>query len=42
MATAGRYDIVHDALVEGLANLSKWYGKTDDSTAYFICLGAVS
>lgn len=39
MAAAPRYGLVHDALIEGLDNLAKWYKKTDDSTAYFICLG---
>ena len=39
MAATARYSIVHDALIEGLNNLAKWYKKTDDSMAYFICLG---
>ena len=39
MAAGPRYRLVHDALNEGLDNLAKWYKKTDDSTAYFICLG---
>ena len=29
------------ALVKGLDNLAKWYKKTDDSTAYFICLDII-
>jgi hypothetical protein len=41
MAAVPRYDKVHDALIEGLDNLAKWYKKTDDSTAYFICLGMI-
>jgi hypothetical protein len=41
MAETARYSIVHDALTEGLANLRKWHSKTNDSIAYFICLGAV-
>jgi len=41
MAAVSRFDIVHDALIEGLDNLAKWYKKTDDSTAYFICLGII-
>jgi hypothetical protein len=39
MAAEPQYRIVRDALNEGLDNLAKWYKKTDDSTAYFICLG---
>jgi hypothetical protein len=35
MAAVSRFDIVHDALIKGLDNLTKWYKKTDDSTAYF-------
>ena len=41
MAVVPRYDKVRDALTEGLDNLTKWYKKTDDSTAYFICLGMI-
>jgi len=41
MAKEAQYSTVHDALNKGLDNLAKWYSKTDDSTAYFICLGAV-
>jgi hypothetical protein len=41
MAAVPRYDKVRDALTEGLDNLAKWYKKTDDSTAYFICLGTI-
>ena len=39
MAATPQHNIVHDALVEGLNNLAKWYKKTGDSAAYFICLG---
>jgi len=28
-----------DAIESGLANLCKWYHKTDDTDMYFICLG---
>jgi len=28
-----------DAIESGLANLHKWYHKTDDTDMYFICLG---
>jgi hypothetical protein len=41
MAAISRFGIVRDALKEGLDNLGKWYKKTDDSTAYFICLGNI-
>ena len=41
MAVVPQYDKVCDALTEGLDNLAKWYKKTDDSTAYFICLGTI-
>jgi len=41
MAAIPQYDKVHDALIEGLDNLAKWYKKTDDSTAYFISLGMI-
>src|SRR5882757_4984012 len=39
MAEESQYGVVHDALNKGLENLNKWYKKTDDSGAYFICLG---
>ena len=41
MVAKGQFEIVHDALTEGLNNLAKWYKKTDDSAAYFICLGTL-
>ena len=41
MVAKGQFEIVHDALTEGLNNLAKWYKKTDDSVAYFICLGTL-
>jgi len=41
MATEIKYDKVCDALTKGLDNITKWYKKTDDSTAYFICLGTI-
>jgi hypothetical protein len=41
MAGVSRFGIVGDALIEGLENLSKWYKKMEDSTAYFICLGII-
>jgi hypothetical protein len=41
MAAVPQYDKVSDALIAGLDNLAKWYKKTDDSKAYFICLGTI-
>ena len=41
MAVVPQYDKVCDALTEGLDNLTKLYKKTNDSTAYFICLGTI-
>jgi hypothetical protein len=31
-------DVIHG----GLENLQKWYNKTDDTDAYFICLSKCS
>ena len=42
MLETPHFDLVHDAIVKGLDNLAKWYSKTDDNAAYFICLGAVN
>jgi hypothetical protein len=36
-----KFEAVAPALSAGLENLSKWYRKTDDTDAYFICLGKV-
>jgi len=41
MAAVVQHDNIQDALIKGLDNLAKWYKKTDDSTAYFICLGMI-
>jgi uncharacterized protein HemY len=30
---------IHEALLEGIKNIDKWYNKVDDSPAYFITLG---
>ena len=39
MAAEAQYHVVRNAIEEGLENLVKWYKKTNDSAAYFICLG---
>jgi len=39
MAVSPRFDGVELAIDAGLNNLRKWYRKTDDTNAYFICLG---
>jgi hypothetical protein len=36
-----KFEVVAPALSAGLENLNKWYRKTDDTDAYFICLGTV-
>jgi hypothetical protein len=41
MVAVPQYNKVHDALIAGLNNLAKWYKKTDNSTAYFICLDMI-
>ena len=33
------YEPVHEALDAGLANMQKWYQKTDDTSIYFISHG---
>lgn len=30
---------MRDSINVGLENLEKWYGKTDDTDVYFVCLG---
>jgi len=39
MANHPKFFEVEDAIRAGLDNLEKWYRKTDDTNAYFICLG---
>jgi hypothetical protein len=39
MAVAPKFAEVSDSITSGLENIQKWYGKTDDTDAYFICLG---
>ena len=33
-----QFSKVHEAIKKGLENLAKWYWKTSDTSAYFICL----
>ena len=42
MANHPRFSEISDAIRAGLDNLGKWYQKTDDTDAYFICLGRFS
>jgi hypothetical protein len=39
MAASPKYADLSDSITSGLANIRKWYGKTDDTDAYFVCLG---
>jgi len=41
-ASTLRFAELHDAIHSGLENMNKWYQKTDDTDAYFICLGQCS
>jgi hypothetical protein len=42
MANTSRFHELVDVIHGGLENLHKWYNKTDDTDAYFICLGKCS
>jgi hypothetical protein len=42
MANHLRFSEISGAIHAGLENLEKWYRKTDDTDAYFICLGMFS
>ncbi len=39
MADALIFEELTDAIHSGLANIHKWYHRTDDTDVYFICLG---
>ena len=39
MANTLKFHELKDAINGGLKNLDKWYRKTKDTNAYFICLG---
>jgi hypothetical protein len=38
MAATPQFSKVHDTIKKGLENLAKWYWKTNDTSAYFICI----
>ncbi|KAK7059552.1 hypothetical protein R3P38DRAFT_3522768 [Favolaschia claudopus] len=38
MADTERFADMRESILAGLDNLEKWYGKTDDTDVYFICL----
>ena len=42
MANHAKFSEVKDSIYKGLSNLDKWYGKINDTDAYFICLGKSS
>lgn len=39
MAAQPKYEEISDSITAGLDNLEKWYRTTDDSDAYFVCMG---
>jgi len=39
MVDAPKFEELMDAIHSGLANVHKWYHRTDDTDVYFICLG---
>ena len=39
MAASLKYADLFDSITSGLDNIRKWYGKTYDTDAYFLCLG---
>jgi len=39
MADNSTFEELTDAIHSGLANIEKWYHKTNDTNVYFICLG---
>ncbi|KAJ7022699.1 hypothetical protein C8F04DRAFT_1310168 [Mycena alexandri] len=38
MAATEKFAPMRDSINAGLENLEKWYGKTDDTNVYFVCL----
>ena len=38
-ASTPKFAELEDAIHSGLDNMNKWYQKTKDTDAYFICLG---
>ena len=39
MAQSSTFNSLSVSITSGLANLRKWYRKTNDTDVYFICLG---
>lgn len=39
MVAQPKYEEISDSITAGLNNLEKWYRTTDDSDAYFVCMG---
>lgn len=39
MASQSKYYEISESIEAGLDNLAKWYRTTDDSDAYFVCMG---
>lgn len=39
MAASEKFESMAPSITAGLANIYKWYGKTDDTDVYFINLG---
>lgn len=42
MANAPKFSELREAINSGLENMDKWYRKTNNTDAYFICLGECS
>jgi hypothetical protein len=42
MANVSKFSKLKGAITHGLANMDKWYRKTNNTNAYFICLGKSS
>jgi hypothetical protein len=39
MAATDKFADMRDSINAGLANIAKWYSKTEETDVYFICLG---
>ena len=39
IAASPKYADLSNSITLGLGNIRKWYGKTNDMDAYFLCLG---
>jgi hypothetical protein len=42
MANASKFNKLEEGINSGLANLDKWYHKTNNMNVYFICLSKCS